>query len=263
MTDLTALVATRRVDANRFSAELPEGWLQGRTVFGGITIGIGVDAAVQWMSDERMALRSINFALAAPTTHGPILIDVEEIRRGSKTAVLSIRLSQNSTSVATATMVLGQPRDAASTWQQQPQPHPPRFDDAKAIWREGGLAPEFVKNFEYRPTRGLPFSGAEEAIVEGWIGPTKASGNHSAATIALLTDIWWPAGYATETGPRPIATIASTIQLYPLVSLAQNEPVFHCGVAPVAESGYVTEFRELWTESGEVLATNQQTFVWI
>lgn len=263
MTDLTALVATRRVDANEFRAELPEGWLQGRTVFGGITIGVGVDAAVQWVSNDKLALRSINFALAAPTRPGLINVAVEEIRRGSNTSVVVTRLRQNGTTTATGTMVFGQPRDESCRWQQMNQEPPPRFKDTKPVWRDSRLAPEFAKNFEYRPTRGLPFSGADEAVVEGWIGPTHDARTYDAATTALLTDIWWPAGYAMETGPRPIATISSTIQLYPLVSLPQNEPVFHRGVAPVAQSGYVTEYRELWSESGALAATNQQTFVWI
>lgn len=263
MTDLAALVATRRTDANRFSADFPEGWLQGRTVFGGITIGTGVDAAVQWISDPSLPLRSVNFALAAPTEPGPVIIDVEEVRRGSKTAVVVARLSQNDTLAATATLVFGQPRDETCRWQQVPQPRLPRYADSERMWRNNREAPEFAQHIEYRPTRGRPFSGASEAVVEGWIGPIMETGEHSAATIALLTDIWWPAGYAMETGPRPIATIASTIQLYPLVSLARDEPAFHRGVAPIAQSGYVTEFRELWTESGSLLATNQQTFVWI
>jgi hypothetical protein len=79
-----------------------------------------------------------------------------------------------------------------------------------------------------------------------------------------LADAWWPAGIATEAGPRPIGTIAFTLQMFaPREPLDPGEPLFHRARALAAQGGFVVEQRELWTSRGELVALNQQTFVWI
>ena len=80
-----------------------------------------------------------------------------------------------------------------------------------------------------------------------------------AAFVAALIDAWWPAALV-RTSPRPLATIAYTLDLLADPAVIDDTPVLYRGTVPVAADGYFVETRELWTADGRLLALNHQTF---
>jgi hypothetical protein len=63
------------------------------------------------------------------------------------------------------------------------------------------------------------------------------------------------------TAPRPMATIAFTLELVgDLGGLDPEAPLLYRGTAPVCAGGYFLETRELWGEDGRLVAVNHQTF---
>ena len=84
----------------------------------------------------------------------------------------------------------------------------------------------------------------------------------AARKVIGLMDAYWPAHFAMETTPRPMATVSFTLQLLvDPASLDPAEPLFYRASAPAAHEGFVVEFRELWTARRTLVALNQQTFV--
>jgi hypothetical protein len=78
--------------------------------------------------------------------------------------------------------------------------------------------------------------------------------------VTSLADVWWPALFSRLTGPRPMATVAFTIELLDgLDGLDPAAPLFHHARSVAARGGYMVEMRELRGEDGRLVALNQQT----
>jgi hypothetical protein len=76
-----------------------------------------------------------------------------------------------------------------------------------------------------------------------------------------MIDAWWPALFGRIERPRPLATIAYTLEL--ISTLDGEDPDAHLlyrGHVPVVRDGYFQEMRELWTAGGRLIARNHQTF---
>jgi hypothetical protein len=105
---------------------------------------------------------------------------------------------------------------------------------------------------------------APEAIASGWVRSKKLLPRLGAPELIAYADAWWPAMLATEQAPRPTATVAFTMQLFtPSNPLDPSRPLHHRAHAVAGQEGYAVELRELWSEQGELVALNQQTFVTI
>jgi hypothetical protein len=76
-----------------------------------------------------------------------------------------------------------------------------------------------------------------------------------------MIDVWWPAFMVRSRAPRPLATIAYTLELFDrLDGLDPDVPLAYRGVVPVCGDGYFVETRELWGADGRLVARNHQTF---
>ena len=107
-----------------------------------------------------------------------------------------------------------------------------------------------------------PFAGGAVPVSEGWVRPRTALSSWGAPEIVGMADAWWPAALATETAPRPMATVSFTLQLLcNPAALSPTAPLFHRARALAAHDGYVVEHRGLWTAAGDPVAMNDQTFV--
>jgi len=76
-----------------------------------------------------------------------------------------------------------------------------------------------------------------------------------------MIDTWFPGALVRFREPRPMATIAYTLDILgSLDGLAPDAPLLYRGVVPVAADGYFVETRELWGDDGRLVAINHQTF---
>ncbi len=250
------LTALTSLGDGRFAADLPDGWQQGRGLFGGIVTAVLVRALEASAPDR--ALRSLTSELCGPTQPGPAELRVEVLRVGSAVSTLAVRLIQGGEVQAHGVGVLGRARarDLDGT-----RVSGPALSDWRSMDRlpmQAPLAPTFTQYFDFRSTR-FPFSGGE-SVTEGWIRPSNPGGLRDAAFLAACIDAWWPALFQIETRPRPMATIAFTFQPQgDFDGLDPEAPLFHCGTLVANRDGYAVEFRELWGHDGRLMATNQQT----
>lgn len=265
--DLSALQEPTVLGAQgdgRYSIAIPEGWQQGRGAFGGLVIGMLARAIEKSEEDPARAIRSITAELGAPAIPGEATIAVERHRAGSSVSVVTARLEQSGDVQAHAVAVLGRAR---RTMGDHCELVPPASlvqrawrDVEPFAWSEGW--PPFAKHVEFRCTGPMPCSAGQEPIAEGWVRFRERPARRDVAHLAALADAWWPALFSTWSAPRPMATIAYTLQvLDTLDGLDPEAPIFHRARAIASRDGYAVEIRELWGEDGRLLALNEQTFV--
>jgi len=262
--DLSLVIEPRTTgDATQYAFDVPQGWGQARGTFGGVLLG-AMQRAIELAEPESdRTLRSLSGEIAGPVVPGPSTITVRAIRRGNGVSTWAAELAQSEGTLVTASAVLGRTRDIDRAWSPVP-PTPTPWRDLPPLPRELPLTPEFTKHLEFRLFGTMPFSGASEPVTTGWIAPREASRGIGAAELVALADAWWPAAFSTERAPRPIATVAYTLQcLLGGRVLPADVPLHHRAHVVASAQGFFVEMRELWTETGELVALNQQTFVWI
>jgi acyl-CoA thioesterase len=261
MPNLSELI-TPRPDGAGFSLDVPDGWQQGRGAFGGLVLGALTRAMEAVVAEPRARLRSLAGELPAPTEPGPATISVEILRRGSAVTTATARLAQGGELRAHAVGVFGKARgDSPVRWQTEAPPQPPPWAEV-AVLPAPGMAPPFARFFEYRPIGPPPFSRASEARCAGWVRALEPGPQRDAAYVVVMVDAYWPAALAVLAAPRPMATVAYTLELIEgLDDLDPDAPLFHRAYAPAASDGYTYETRELWGSDGRLVARNHQVFV--
>ena len=236
---------------------VPETWNQGRGAFGGFVTGAMVHALE--VSAPGRPLRSLTAELCGPLVAGDAAVELSVLREGNAVTTTAVRFVQHGEVQAHGVGVLGKERMRDLD----------RVDIAApklAPWRElpvapvtGGFGPVFLEHWELRIVRGLPFTNSEP-VVEGWVRPKRPGVARDAAYLAACIDCYYPCLFPSWTAPRPMATIAFTFQPFEF-SGDPDAPLAYRARVIASQAGYCVEFRELWTESGQLVALNQQTMV--
>lgn len=260
--DLAKVTTPVRTGDRSFELDVPPGWAQGRGAFGGLVLGALARAIESCEPDADRTMRSINGEIFGPVVPGRAAIEVIELRRGNGVSTFEALLRQGGDALARATVVLGKRRDVDRTWTPTLREPPPPFADVVPVPVDLPFVPEFSRNFEYRITGPMPFSSGREPDAAGWISP-RVPVPIGAVELIALADAWWPAAFSTQNAPRPVATISFALQSLLGDRVLPSTPLFHRARAVVSREGYFAEHRELWTKDGELVALNDQTFVWI
>lgn len=243
------------------SLAIPEGWRQGRGAFGGMTIAAAIRAIEQRVADPRRKVRTVTAEIPGPTLPGTASFTVDILRTGNSVTVARAALAQQGEVTTHVVAVLAATRDVPDppTWRELTAPASPPWHTVAPLPTDGSF-PEFARHFEYRIVAGIPASGAAAQTI-GWVRPREPGEARDAAFAAALVDAWWPATMVRTKAPRPLATIAYTLELVDDIAAIDREaPVLYRGTVPVAGDGYFLETRELWSSDGRLLAINHQTF---
>jgi acyl-CoA thioesterase len=248
----------------RFTAEIPDGWQQGRGTFGGLVLGVLARAGEQTVADPDRSLRALAGEIVGPVQAGRVDITVEILRAGSGVTTISARLLQGGEVQAHATAAFGKAR---ATFSQAPAiDRVPRIEG----WRElpvapigPPMAPVFTQHVEYRVVGPPPFSGAPAgSAAEGWVRLRAPGRRRDDAFGIAMIDCWWPAMLQSETQPKAAATLTFAYErCSDLRGLDPEAPFYYRGRILTGADGYAVESRQLWGHDGRLVALNQQTFV--
>ncbi len=259
--DFSVASAVRSRGDGRFEANLPDGWQQGRGAFGGLVLGALARALMASEDDAARTLRALTGEVFGPVQPGIADVEVRALRRGNGMSTWEAWLSQEGEVRARATTILGRSRAVDTDAVELTAP------DVGGPWHAVAVAPiappfgpAFADHVEFRPRGVAPFSSAWRSGAEGWVR-FKRTVPLGMPELVALADAYWPARFAREAGPRPMATVAFTFE--PLVdpaTLDPAEPLYHRATSPASSGGHAVELRELWTARGELVALNQQTF---
>lgn len=260
MRTLADVITPEKQADGTFTIDVPDGFQQGRGAYGGLVLGALANAMVASENDDTRLLRSLTGEIPAPLPVGRATIVVSPVRRGSGASTVMARIEADGIVCGVATGVLGRARGFEATL-APPRPPPPAFASAQEVPVGPPFGPRFATMLEYRPTGPLPFTGVEPAVCEGWVRVRERGAVLRFADLVCLADAYWPAVFTRLAAPRPMATITFAFQaLVDPRTLDPDAPLFHAARALGNDDGYVAEIRELYTESGQLVGLNQQTF---
>jgi len=258
MTSLDQVLTPSQTAEHAFNFEIPEGWGQGKAVFGGLILGGIVRALTAVLGQPERRLRSLSAELLGSPVAGPATIQTRLLRAGNAVTSYTAELHQNGQMLTHAAGVFGSARPVDSHWSSVPAPDAPPWQDIAPLPKDVPFAPEFTQHFEYRPIRGFPFSGNPASDTLGFIRPAGGTANKDAAYVTTLVDAWWLAVMVGLEAPRPAATLAFSLDLYQDVDQTDDAPLLHRGTTSILRDGYASETRELWTHDGRPVSLNRQ-----
>lgn len=240
--------------------ELPEGWGQGRALFGGLT------AAIAWQHadlgvDPEQHLRAFTVSFVAPVQPGEARLLRRILRRGTNVTQVAVEIYQHQHVVLSALASYGRSRASAvrvtdtAAAQVPAREHGPSFPKSR-------LMPEFTHHFDYHVSVGaMPFSGQQLREFGGWMRFSHERQPMSIGLLLGLVDAWPPALLPHLSEPAPASSLTWTIEFPEPISRLQWSSDWwqYSAYIDYAAEGYGHTHAHIWDEQGQLVAISRQT----
>jgi len=238
--------------------DVPDDWLQGRTLFGGLQAVVGL-AAMRSLAPDA-PLRSLQVTFLAPVPGGPVRARARILRSGKSATHVEARIVDGDNTLALMVGVFGLPRSSAVALRpQQPDVTPQK---PLAVPFIPGVTPNFTQHFKARwIVGGLPWSGASEPenVIELAM---RDQGNATESHVLAMADFIPPV--ALSYLKTPVAAASLTWMLEPLIEDVSSLPLDGWRLdakMTAAHSGYINQSLILWGPGGVPVALGRQTMV--
>jgi len=239
--------------------ELPTGWMQGRSVFGGLTAAAATALAHRELGDDTWQLRTISTQLPRPLPPGLVSGRVVEIRRGKNACFVEVRLDGDEGAAVICHFVFVRPRLDATDVEPRTiwtGPDPESRDELPYL---EGLTPEFTQHVAFRWAEGgYPYSGSDEAQFSGYCRFRSPAGGPE-GLVALL-DVWPCPTLAKLSGPAAASTVNWSAHLLEIPAEQDGWFGFRYETV-VGRGGFHTVNGRLFDASGRLVATSEQLAV--
>ncbi len=242
-------------------AILPEGWGQGRALFGGLVGAVLFDHLEKSVACGR-PLRSFSLSFVAPAVAGPVVLSSEVFREGKSVMQAMVTARQEDQVVAAMLVSLGAARDssvcvAAPTLPKMKTPEESlRFPNIK------GVTPDFLNHFDMRYGQGQPpYSGSDDASFCGYMGFCEPPQAMTTAALIALVDTWPPSVLSMLRTPAPASSLTWTMDLLDDPATRPADTLWRYQVeTDQCSEGYGQSRACIWDAQGKPMALSRQTF---
>lgn len=244
--------------AGEFAVEVPEDWLQGRTLFGGLQGAIAFQAMRSLVPG--VPLRSLQGTFLAPVPGGMVRSRARVLRSGKSATHVESRIVDGDNTLALFVAVFGVSRASAVTLRPK-QPVVTQENPVQLAYREG-VMPAFTQHFKARWIKGgPPYTGSTQAesVIELGMHDT---GRATEAHLIAMADFIPPV--ALSFLKAPVAAASLTWMLEPLVEDVSAMPLEGWRIDAqmvAADSGYTNQSLVLWGPGGVPVALGRQSMV--
>lgn len=242
-----------------WTAAVPEDWLQGRSVFGGLQAAFALKA-MRALAPAGMPLRTLQVTFIAPVLAGGVSVQARLLRTGKNAVHAEARLMDDEQVLCSVIGVFGARRESTVTvTPQQPVVEVQKSIEFRHI---PGVTPTFTQHFSARWLRGgIPFSNSSstEAVIE--IG-MHDSGGASEAHVLALADFIPPVALAMLKTPAPGSSLTWMMEF--LTDRFEQLPLTGWRVDAqlvAARDGYTNQSVMLWGPGGVPVALSCQSMV--
>lgn len=262
----------------RYRAEVSGSWNAPVLPQGGIVAALGLRAAAAELANPEQRLRSVSTVFAAQVPVGPVVIDVEVLRRGrSMSQVTATVRSEDAGAGHTLIAVFGveRPGFEFTELQRADVPGP----DECMSFRDGPDDSDWERRFEAtfwdqiegrfavgRPWWDQETVAARSAEKAYWYRfdepPLRDDGSYDPLALVVLADTM-PGSVGERVGPRDVMWLSPSADLtVHILGEATAEWIFAHGRARHAAHGYASVDMELWCpEQGLVAYGTQVMFI--
>jgi hypothetical protein len=241
-------------------ADVPETWLQGRSLFGGLQSALAL-RALRTLVPSGIPLRVLQTTFVAPVPAGKVRVETRLLRQGKSVVHAEARLVNGGETACVVIGIFGAAR--ASRAIAAPKRRPPAAgSEAFDLPFLPGLSPSFAQHFQSRWLAGpLPFSRASEvlAFIETRLRDPSPMNEE---VLVALADLPPPMAFAMLDERVAGSSLSWTLEL--LVTDLGRFPnagnVLECELVAGGD-GYTSQSVTVWAPTGEALALSRQSMV--
>jgi acyl-CoA thioesterase len=257
-------------DGNHWSALIPRSWANGRTVFGGLQVALGVRAmrgALTVALGEgnggvvALPLRSLQTTFVAPVAAGvPVTLRAEFLRAGRSATHARCDLLQDGKVACTTVAIFGAARAsriALDIPKPEIQADPESLPDMPYI---PGITPEFLQQLQLRWGVGrLPYSGHDDPHSTIFARLRDAGCSAEDTLIALADSIPTPALSMLDK-PAPATSINWMLELIGDPGQLDRDGWSLIGTdVRAGADGYLSQTSVLWGPGGHAFSVSHQS----
>ena len=253
MTDFSELINGIHRDGDTWTADVSEDWRQGRTLFGGLSGALCLEAAKREFIDLP-PLRSAQFALVGPAA-GKIMVRLSMLRRGKSTAFVGADLFGEDGLATRATFCFTGPRPSAYKYATDAMPEIGTPEQSTPFPRKV----KFAQHFDNRLAGGnLPFSKAADPTMLLWMRHRDEALIPSPTALVVLADASPPAAQVLFDQQAPVSTMTWAFDF--LTDDLKTEGGWWL-IRVSAESvlsGYSSQAMTVWSSTGKRVLVGHQ-----
>lgn len=260
-TPLSILLSNLQPIDDAWEIDIPDNWLQGRAIYGGLSAALCL-AAVTAATDDLAPLRSAQIAFVGPA--GPsVRIRPNILRQGKSMAFVAADMTSGDKPAVRATFGFGAARESMLSHEHVFPPEvadPARgglfFED-----HEGrNLGPNFARHFDSARAAGAtPMSGAETPEFCVWMRHRDVAMRDSLIGLVALADALPPAAMASMTTPAPVSSITWQFDLLSDRPTTDNGWWLCRSRAEQIADGYSAQHMTIWNSHREPVLVGRQS----
>jgi acyl-CoA thioesterase len=253
------LLQSIRVDENSCTLVVPDDWMQGRSVFGGLQAVFGLQA-MRTLVPASVPLRTLQVTFIAPVPAGAMHAEARILRTGKSATHVEAQLLDGTQVLASMIGVFGVAR--ASEVARTPEQSRVESSEPQELPFMQGLTPNFTQHFSIRWLRGgIPFTGnpSPQAVIEANMRDTAAT---SESHVIAMADLIPPV--ALSMLKTPAAGSSLTWMLEFLADSFEHLSLEKWRIDAeilAARDGYTNQSCMIWGPGGEPLALSRQSMV--
>jgi acyl-CoA thioesterase len=243
-----------------WEGEIVSGWETPRGPLGGYVMAILMRGLALAVGDTERQARSVTMHFLRVPEAGPVTVTAALEREGRSLSTVSGRLEQGGKLIGIALGAYSKPWEGPPL-DNAPMPEVDTPDPVKAGVagddRGNAPRPEFLQRMVMQHRFGeLPFTGADEGLVGGWVGLVEERPIDELA-IAVLADAWFPAPWPRLAELAPAPTIDLTIHFRSPLPAAGPLLLGRFDSTYVRD-GFFDENGQLWSPDGTLVAQSRQ-----
>lgn len=243
--------------------DFPEGWLQGRTLYGGLAAAMMMQKAVLAIQDPSQRLLNASVTFVGPVKQAKVRLTAEILRQGRSVTTIEVRLWQDQAVQSILLASFGAARESEIQVRQMPQaPDYPAPEQLLLFPGEQEL-PECYHHFQLAwADVNLPCSASTRPDFGGWFRfhPEKHSNRKfQLADLMALFDIWPPGVLPMFKKRAPASSLTWNVTyVHPLQHQLKDWFKYKVFTDHAAD-GYATEYAYLWDSENRLIAIARQT----
>jgi len=234
----------------------PANWLQGRTIYGGLSVALALQAALRDAPPGLPPLKSAQILFAGPAS-ASLTFKTFVLRQGKSATCISVDCMAGTEVALRVMFIFANPRPSKiqHDFCQFPSVSGPESYQRLDVVSQ---APAFLVNFELRfAGKSLPVSGADHPEMMAWVRHVDAVGVDPTVALLALGDSLPPAVMACFTEFAPVSSMNWTLDIaQPAVA---GEWLLLRSSSQRSGDGYSFQTMEIWNEQGKLVLSGSQT----
>ncbi|WP_028008927.1 acyl-CoA thioesterase [Solimonas flava] len=255
------VIAAMHGEGGDWRAPVPNDWLQGRTVFGGLQAALAV-RAMRGLLPGAAPLRTLQATFIAPAPAGELRVAARVLRSGKSATHIEADLYDGEQLACRTLGIFGLPRESALALAPAIPAVPLAADAARELPYIEGVTPAFTQNVGFRWAHGgFPFSGAREPRTQIYVRLKDEAEVDELQLIALADSIPSP-GLSMLKQPAAASSLTWMLELlHPQYERAADGWWLMDAEVSAAHSGYLSQTATLWSPDRRAIAYSRQSVV--